>query len=572
MKNKITAILMMFMMIASLVVIIVNIAPSASAPSVIYVDDVPGGSPSEDFTSIQAAIDSSNPGDTIYVYNGIYYECIYIHWTLNLIGENSSSTIIDSNYPDHEYGIAIYANYVNITGFGVTNTYYGHEWGAIGVFGHNTTVSKTRCWGNQYGMTLWSTDNRILNNNFSSNGKAGIRAYWVGGNLIDNNTCSDSWYSWGMWFDESNDNIITNNTFINNNKSSILLYKSHFNYVYNNKMTKNIKQGLDIYDSRNNSVINNFISENINGVTVDKYSDNNTFLNNTISKNRENGFWIRRSINNNTIANNLISENTISINVSDTAYDTLIYHNNIIANLNPPIDESINNNSWDNGYPSGGNFWSDYNGLDFNSTPSQNVPPPDGIGDTPYVIDSDSQDNYPLMTPAGNFIFLQKGWNLISIPNIQLDTDLNDVLFSISGDYDAVQWYDASDSTDNWKHNEVTKPGNLNDLDILDHKISFWIHIINKDWVMFEYHGIQPSVNQTIQLHKGWNMVGYPSPTNYNRTVGLNDLTFGTDVDCIQWFEAGTQTWHFMGPDDSFVPGRGYWVHSKVEASCEVPL
>ena len=37
-------------------------------------------------------------------------------------------------------------------------------------------------------------------------------------------------------------------------------------------------------------------------------------------------------------------------------------------------------------------------------------------------------------------------------------------------------------------------------------------------------------------------------------------------------YRAATQTWHFMGSDDSFVPGRGYWVHSKVEAEWEVPL
>jgi parallel beta-helix repeat protein len=576
MKNKITAILIIFMMIASLVVIIVQILPTATAPTVIYVDDVPGsgpGNPAENYTIIQDAIDASNPGDTIYVYNGIYYEWIEIFWTLTLIGENSSSTIIDSNFPDHHNGILILGNWVNVSGFGVTNTYYGHEYGGIAVHGHNTTISDTRCWDNQFGMTIWSTDNRILNNDFSSNGKAGIRAYWAGGNLIDNNICSDSWYSWGMWFDDSSGNIITNNTFISNNKSGILLYKSHFNYVYNNKMTKSInKQGLDIYDSRNNSIIDNSMSENVNGITLDRYADNNTFSNNTISKNSDNGIWIRDSANNNTILNNLISENTISINITDTSYDTLIYHNNMIANLNLPIDESNNNNSWDNGYPSGGNFWSDYNGVDYNSTPFQNVPPPDGIGDTPYVIDPDSQDNYPLTTPAGNFLFLQKGWNLISIPNIQLDMNLNVVLSSISGYYDAVQWYDASDSTDNWKHNQVTKSGKLNDLNILDHEVGFWIHIINRDWVMFEYHGTQPVMNQIIQLHKGWNIVGYPSLTTYNRTVGLNGLHFDSDVDCIQLYDAATQTWHFMDQEDSFVPGRGYWMHSKVDTSWEVPL
>ena len=48
------------------------------------------------------------------------------------------------------------------------------------------------------------------------------------------------------------------------------------------------------------------------------------------------------------------------------------------------------------GYPSGGNYWSDYAGLDNCSGPSQNIcPNPDGIGDTP----ANEGDPYPLMKP-----------------------------------------------------------------------------------------------------------------------------------------------------------------------------
>jgi outer membrane protein assembly factor BamB len=58
-------------------------------------------------------------------------------------------------------------------------------------------------------------------------------------------------------------------------------------------------------------------------------------------------------------------------------------------------------NVWDDGYPSGGNYWSDYAGSDLFSGSNQNELGNDGIGDTPYIIDSDNLDRYPLMIPWG---------------------------------------------------------------------------------------------------------------------------------------------------------------------------
>jgi hypothetical protein len=54
-------------------------------------------------------------------------------------------------------------------------------------------------------------------------------------------------------------------------------------------------------------------------------------------------------------------------------------------------------NAWDVGYPFGGNYWSDYAGVDLKSGPSQDMPGSDGMGDTRYVIDDNNTDRYPLM-------------------------------------------------------------------------------------------------------------------------------------------------------------------------------
>ncbi|UCG68918.1 MAG: SBBP repeat-containing protein [Thermoplasmata archaeon] len=174
-------------------------------------------------------------------------------------------------------------------------------------------------------------------------------------------------------------------------------------------------------------------------------------------------------------------------------------------------------------------------------------------------------------------MFLQEGWNLISVPLIQSDTDLESVLSSISGYYDAVQWYDAySDSISSdpnlWKHNHDSKPSHMNNLKDLNHIRGFWIHITEPNGVFFKCSGIPPKSNQYINLHQGWNLVGYPSLSPKNRTEALYKLQFGTHVDSIWTYNAGIQEWKELGPSDYFEVGRGYWIHAKVGTFWEVPL
>lgn len=76
------------------------------------------------------------------------------------------------------------------------------------------------------------------------------------------------------------------------------------------------------------------------------------------------------------VSNNSICRNSFVGNTRQ-AYD--IYWDDKLF-----IPRSVN--SWDNGTT--GNYWSDYTGKDADG---------DGIGDTPYIIDENNRDNYPLM-------------------------------------------------------------------------------------------------------------------------------------------------------------------------------
>lgn len=102
----------------------------------------------------------------------------------------------------------------------------------------------------------------------------------------------------------------------------------------------------------------------------------------------------------NTFVENRVAGNGIGVALEGST-GWLLHHNLFEGNALQAQDDLGAANVWDDGYPSGGNWWSDYGGVDMCSGPLQNVcPNPDSIGDTPYVIDADSRDRYPLWTPA----------------------------------------------------------------------------------------------------------------------------------------------------------------------------
>ena len=110
-----------------------------------------------------------------------------------------------------------------------------------------------------------------------------------------------------------------------------------------------------------------------------------------------------------TIVGNNIESNNDGIDALGARYfgNNVIYHNNFLNNTNQVFIEipelQLSPNIWDNDYPSGGNFWSNYTGVDLESGFYQNETSSDGIGDIPHTIDANNKDNYPLMGTFSDF-------------------------------------------------------------------------------------------------------------------------------------------------------------------------
>ncbi|UCE35962.1 MAG: right-handed parallel beta-helix repeat-containing protein [Thermoplasmata archaeon] len=167
---------------------------------------------------------------------------------------------------------------------------------------------------------------------------------------------------------------------------------------------------------------------------------------------------------------------------------------------------------------------------------------------------------------------LKKGWNMISVPMNQSDTTITKVLEYIDGKYRAVQWYDASDGTDQWKHYRVGKPFG-NDLQNIDRKMGIWIYMYQDD--VLSLVGSVPSPTTTgIQLRSGWNLVGYPSLTTRFSGTGANEafefISGPGSIDMVMYYNASdaSDPWKMWdpgsySPDDlvQIEPGYGLYIH-----------
>lgn len=163
-----------------------------------------------------------------------------------------------------------------------------------------------------------------------------------------------------------------------------MIGKFYLSFGYNNLNDNNY--GIVIGDQYYTTVANNNITQNTIGLSIHDVS-NSTSSNNTVRDNRVIGFscygvtgcrFYCNIVENNSegidlfgckhnvFVNNLFMDNlALQVGLISTSDFNSFYHNTFIHSIvNQVYIWNSYNNVFDNGYPSGGNYWDDYAGED----------------------------------------------------------------------------------------------------------------------------------------------------------------------------------------------------------------
>jgi parallel beta-helix repeat protein len=204
---------------------------------------------SANYTRIQDAIDNASDGDTIFVYNGTYFENIIVNKKINLFGENKTSTIIDAkNIGDV---VNIIADKVQINGFTIMNSgksdYPYYEYQGIFVESNGNIIMDNIIYNSEEGIFLnYSYGTMIIGNIIHKCNSHCIKLY-----------CS-------------NINIVKDNSIFNFNYSGITLGISDYNKVIQNNISRSSSYGYGMVLSvaKNNTIKRNSLIENWYGIEL----------------------------------------------------------------------------------------------------------------------------------------------------------------------------------------------------------------------------------------------------------------------------------------------------------------
>ena len=383
MKKIVYGIMLMLLINMSMLAFCFNSVKADAKTIYVNADNKSGswdGTEAHPYQNITAALESASAGTIIYVYDGVYNENIVINETVSLIGENSKTTIIDGSGIGTVVKITV--NNVMISGFTINNS--GQEWPHSGLTlagARSCTISGNDITDNLDGIRLIdsSSNNSIFKNSITSN-LGGISLYYSSNNSIRKNSITGN-NGFGIFLHASSNNSINGNEMVSNHWGIELDFLSDCNSISGNEIRVNDVDGIKFEHSMNNTVSGNSIQEN-NGC----------------------GVRILGTSEYNRIFKNDIISNSYGIVLSGSSTNNAIFHNNFVGNQQQALTDNFTGNQWDDGYPSGGNYWSDYRERYSNASEIDNS----GLWNMPYIIDSVNRDHYPHMNKyviSGNGFF-----------------------------------------------------------------------------------------------------------------------------------------------------------------------
>jgi parallel beta-helix repeat protein len=310
-----------------------------------------------DSLTIQAAVDKAKAGDTIYVKAGNYSEHVTVEKSLTLLGEDRNNTILDGTYT----GIIISVNASNVViqNFTFQNSGWEIKYGAVYVSGnsYNVTVSNNSFLNNEYGVCVdplsWV---KISNNIIIGNATYNRDHYESSGILMMSDYCT------------AKDNLIQNVTFG-------IMVNGDYNLIHNNTIS-----GYFVYDGEN-------YTGSLNGICT--IGNDRIFI------------YAHKSTQNNTVTCNTIQNNDLQLALNNIKNWTIV-QNNIMGGSGLGHSTPYYN-QWDNGYPTGGNYYEGKFFPDMFRGVYQNITGSDGISDQNETFYENNIDHYPINHLITNF-------------------------------------------------------------------------------------------------------------------------------------------------------------------------
>jgi parallel beta-helix repeat protein len=308
--------------------------------------------------------------------------------TYALTGNISDSIVVERS------NITIDGNGYTVQGSGSGNGFYWYDI-------NNVTVKNTDIRDFASGVYFELSENSTVSGNTITNSTMyGVMLWLSDKGVAFGNTITNSTYGVYLWHSNG---LVSGNTITNIDRGVYLFYSNNVT-VSGNTITDDT-YGV-VLDNSDNSVVsgNSITNSTIVGVDIDR-SDNGVISGNSITNSTNNGVSIWSS-NNGLIFGNTITDSNYGVYL-DGASSNKIYHNNFIDNQYTAYASTDSlNNVWDDGYPSGGNYWSGYSDVDIYSGPYQNQTGSDGIWDHPYVINANNKDNYPIVSEFSLYLMI----------------------------------------------------------------------------------------------------------------------------------------------------------------------